>query len=221
VTEDQPTQLPPQYAPGEVETRRYDEWAAKGLFAAVVEEQVTYVNAPLLAKERGVEVTQSTTTESPDYHNLVSLRGALPDGRAVSVSGTLTAGPRETLKLTEVDGYDLDLAPEGHLLFFRYADRPGIVGTVGAILGDAGVNIAGMQVARREAGGEALMALAVDSAPGTDLLAAAGAAIGATTASRKTLPGAGKPGRARTACKRRLVPKIVGVSTDTPTLFAV
>jgi len=158
--------------------------AAKGLFAAVVEEQVTYVNAPLLAADRGVDVDLATFADSPDHQLLVTVRGALPDGRTVSVSGTvLTTPSREVRKLTEVDGFDVDLAPEGNLLFFRYTDRPGVVGTVGSILGQAGLNIAAMQVARREAGGEALMALTVDSAVPADLLDAVATAIGATTAS--------------------------------------
>jgi len=157
--------------------------ATKGIFAGVVEEQVTYVNAPLLAADRGVDLSLATYSESVEHPNLVTVRGALPDGRIVSVSGTYIAGPRDAVKLTELDGFDLELSAEGVLLFFRYVDRPGVVGTIGSILGDAGVNIAAMQVSRREAGGEALMTLTVDSAVVPDLLAKAAAAIGATAAS--------------------------------------
>jgi D-3-phosphoglycerate dehydrogenase / 2-oxoglutarate reductase len=157
--------------------------ATKGLFEGVVEEQVTYVNAPLLAADRGVEVTLATSPESIDHPNLVTVRGALPDGRVVSVSGTHIPGPREAVKLTELDGYELELTADGVLLFLRYADRPGVVGAVGSILGAAGVNIAAMQVARREAGGEALMTLTVDSPVSADLLASAADAVGATAAS--------------------------------------
>jgi D-3-phosphoglycerate dehydrogenase len=158
--------------------------ATKGLFSAVVEDQVTYVNAPLLAAERGVTVELTTATETLDHPNLVTVRGALPDGRTVSVSGTcVSTGSREVLKLTEVNGFDLELGAEGILLFFRYVDRPGVVGAIGSILGEAGVNIAAMQVARREAGGEALMTLTVDSAVGADLLGAAASAIGAAAGS--------------------------------------
>lgn len=157
--------------------------ATKGLFSGVVEEQVTYVNAPLIASDRGVEVTLTTSPESTDHANLVTVRGALPDGRVVSVSGTHVAGPRESVKLTELDGFELELTADGVLMFFRYSDRPGVVGTIGSILGDAGVNIAGMQVARREAGGEALMTLTVDSPVSVELLTAAADAIGAAAAS--------------------------------------
>jgi D-3-phosphoglycerate dehydrogenase / 2-oxoglutarate reductase len=158
--------------------------ATKGLFTAVVEEQVTYVNAPHLAADRGVEVGLTTQTETLDHPNLVTVHGALPDGRTVRVSGTAVGvGAREVLRLTEVDGFALELPAEGILLFFRYVDRPGVVGAIGSILGEAGVNIAAMQVARREAGGEALMTLTVDSAVGTDLLSSAADAIGAAAAS--------------------------------------
>jgi D-3-phosphoglycerate dehydrogenase len=158
--------------------------ATKGLFADVVEEQVSYVNAPLIASDRGVEVDLATYPESPDHHNLVTVRGALADGRTASVSGTLWSnGLRETLKLTEVDGFDLELDAEGILLFFRYTDRPGVVGRVGTILGRLGVNIAAMQVSRRSAGGEALMTLTVDSPIQADVLHEAARDIGAAAAS--------------------------------------
>jgi D-3-phosphoglycerate dehydrogenase len=158
--------------------------ATKGLFAAVVEEQVTYVNAPLIAADRGVEVTLATAADSEDQPLLVSLRGALPDGRAVEVSGTLYGGATGAgVRLTGVDGFDLELSADGVLLFFRYRDRPGVVGTVGTILGGAGVNIAAMQVARRSAGGEALMTLTVDSMVAADLLAKTAEVIGATASS--------------------------------------
>ncbi|MDT0528814.1 phosphoglycerate dehydrogenase [Micromonospora sp. DSM 115977] len=162
--------------------------ATKGLFSSVVEEQVTYVNAPHLAAERGVEVTLLAQADSADHPSLVTVRGALPDGRTVSVSGTVTtAGGRDVIKLTEVDGFDVEIGAEGILVFLRYVDRPGVVGTVGTLLGEAGVNIAAMQVARREAGGETLMTLTVDQALGADLLTSAAESIGAVAASAADL----------------------------------
>jgi D-3-phosphoglycerate dehydrogenase len=161
--------------------------ALKGVFSGVVEEQVTFVNAPVLADERGVETSLSTDPESPDYRNLVTVRGVLPDGGVVSVSGTLT-GPRQVEKLTEVDGFDLELVAEHDLVFFRYHDRPGVVGLVGARLGEAGINIAGAQVSRTEQGGQALMALTVDSSPPHELLEEIAAAVGATSVRSVSLP---------------------------------
>jgi D-3-phosphoglycerate dehydrogenase / 2-oxoglutarate reductase len=137
--------------------------ALKGVFSEVVEEAVSYVNAPLLAAERGLEVRLVTDPESPDHRNLVTLRGTLSDGSQVSVSGTLI-GIAQNERLVEVDGYDIEIEPTDHVAFFRYADRPGMVGIVGNILGEAGVNIAGMQVSRDRKGGHALVAMTVDTA---------------------------------------------------------
>jgi D-3-phosphoglycerate dehydrogenase len=137
--------------------------ALKGVFADIVEETVSYVNAPLLAAERGVAVRLITDAESPDHRNLVTLRGTLADGGQVSISGTLI-GIHQRERIVEVNGYDVDLEPTDHVAFFTYEDRPGMVGAIGRVLGDANVNIAGMQVARDRAGGLALVAMTVDSA---------------------------------------------------------
>ena len=137
--------------------------ALKGVFADVVEDPVSYVNAPLLAEERGVEVRLTTNLDSTDYRNLVTVRGTLPSGQVLSVSGTLS-GRRHLEKLVDVDGFDMELVPTEHMAFFRYHDRPGVVGIVGRILGEREVNIAGMQVSRDARGGHALVALTVDSA---------------------------------------------------------
>ena len=154
--------------------------ALKGVFSEVVEEQVSYVNAPLLAAERGLAVRLVTEAESPDHRNLITLRGTLSDGSQVSVSGTLI-GIAQRERLVEVDGYDVDIEPSEHLAFLRYEDRPGMVGTVGGILGEARVNIAGMQVARDTKGGHALVALSVDSAIPADVLEEISQAIDAVS----------------------------------------
>ncbi|HWG93504.1 MAG TPA: ACT domain-containing protein, partial [Mycobacteriales bacterium] len=150
-------------------------------FADVVEEQVTFVNAPTLATERGLEVQLTTDPESPEYRNVITLRGVLPTGDPVSVSGTLV-GTRQVEKLVEVEGFDVELPATGNLVFLRYEDRPGVVGQVGVQLGEAGINIAGAQVARDKQGGQALMALTVDDAVPADVLDAICAAIGAGSA---------------------------------------
>jgi D-3-phosphoglycerate dehydrogenase len=155
--------------------------ALKGVFGGIVGEAVTYVNAPLLASQRGVEVSLSTDAVSPDWRNLVTVRGTLPGGQVVSVSGTLT-GPRQIEKLVEVNGFDMEIAAAEHMVFLTYTDRPGIVGVVGQILGGEGINIAGMQVCRDARGGHALIVLTVDSAipPGVldDIISTIGAVVG-------------------------------------------
>ena len=157
--------------------------ALKGVFGDVVEDPVTYVNAPLLAVDRGVEVSLVTEADSPDWRNLVTLRGIMPDGQVVSVGGTLS-GRRQLEKLVEVNGFDMEIAPTVHMAFLTYTDRPGVVGTVGQILGSEGINIAGMQVCRDARGGHALIVLTVDSAIPPivldDIASTIGAVVGRT-----------------------------------------
>jgi D-3-phosphoglycerate dehydrogenase len=138
--------------------------ALKGLLAGIVHEPVTFVNAPLLAEARGLEISTRTSASSHDYISLVRLEW----GEA-SVAGTIV-GPSNRERLVEVWGFDVDMEPSDHMVFFRYEDRPGVVGLIGGRLGEANVNIATMQVARREQGGEALIAMAVDSALPADVV---------------------------------------------------
>jgi D-3-phosphoglycerate dehydrogenase / 2-oxoglutarate reductase len=162
--------------------------ALKGVFVDVVTEAVSYVNAPLLAAERGVEVGLETIEESPDWRNVVALRGTLADGQVVSVSGTVT-GRRHVEKLVEVNGFGMEITPAEHMVFFTYTDRPGVVGIVGQILGDQGINIAGMQVCRAARGGHALIVLTVDSALPAPVLAEITTSIGAATGRAVDLDG--------------------------------
>jgi len=143
--------------------------ALKGALVASGCEDVTYVNAPGLAAERGVSSSVTTTPESHEYRSMISLHAALSNGKSIKVDGTLM-GIRKVEKIIAIDGFDLDLPPTENLLFLRYADKPGVVGAVGNTLGTAKINIAGMQVARTSAGGSALMVLTVDS-PVSDAVA--------------------------------------------------
>jgi D-3-phosphoglycerate dehydrogenase len=155
--------------------------ALKGVFRDVVEDAVSYVNAPVLAADRGVDVRLVTDPVSEDFRNVIGLRGALADGTEVSVAGTLT-GPKQIEKIVGVHGVDIEVTVSAHMAFFRYADRPGVVGVLGRILGDAGINIAGMQVGRDKRGGAAVVALTVDSAIPAGVLAEIAEEIGAETA---------------------------------------
>ena len=154
--------------------------ALKGLLQGLVHDPVSYVNAPVLAQQRGVEVALTTDRESDDHRNLLRVRLTLSDGAWVSVAGTV-AGPKDVAKLVEVDNLDVDVPISEHMVFFRYHDRPGIVGTVGRILGEADINIGGMQVSREESGEHAVIVLTVDSAVPTDVLERIVSEIGAHT----------------------------------------
>ncbi len=154
--------------------------ALKGLFTDLTEDPVTYVNAPLMAKERGCESRLVTDAVADAFRNVTTLIGTLADGTTVSVAGTLT-GPKMVQKLIGINGYDLEIPLSRHMAFFSYVDRPGVIGTLGRLLGDADVNIAGMQVSRDDTKGEALVALTVDSLIPDDVVAAIAAEIGAET----------------------------------------
>ncbi|MDN5790183.1 MAG: phosphoglycerate dehydrogenase [Micrococcales bacterium] len=149
---------------GEITEHDVSVWklvALKGLFTDVVEDAVTYVNAPILAEQRGCQARLVTDAKAEDFRNITTLRGTLQDGSVVSVSGTLT-GPKMVEKLIGINGYDLEVPLSAHMLVFDYEDRPGVIGSVGKILGDARVNIGGMQVSRQ--GDRAIGVLNVDSA---------------------------------------------------------
>ena len=168
---------------GEITQHDVSVWklaALKGLFQGVVEQPVSYVNAPLLAQERGCEVRLLTDPNSPDFRNVTTLRGTLADGSVISVSGTLT-GPRMIEKVVGVNQFDLEVPISEHMVFYTYADRPGVVGSLGRVLGEAGINIGGMQVARDVAGGHALVVLTVDSQIPPAVLSELSQEIDATT----------------------------------------
>jgi D-3-phosphoglycerate dehydrogenase len=161
----------------EQDTRVLTLAALKGMFSPVVHEPVTFVNAPLLAAERGIEVTETRARQSHDWVNLVTLSGEGSRGQ-VGVADT-TVGPRDAERLVAINGIPVDMAPGDHMAFLFYEDRPGVIGRVGTILGEAGVNIASMQVGRRKQGGEALMALTVDTGIPAGVLERVEAEIGA------------------------------------------
>ena len=143
--------------------------ALKGFFSNTVSESVSYVNAPLMAEARGVTVRLITDPESNEYRNLLTIRGALSDSSQISVSGTLT-GTKQTQKIVEINGYDVEVPVAEHLIVMIYTDRPGIVAVYGKEFGEANINIAGMQIARQSAGGQALSVLTVDSPVPDELL---------------------------------------------------
>jgi len=142
------------------DTRLLDVSAQKGLLAPMVHEPLNFVNTPILAKDRGLRLETARLSESADYTSLVVLRLAGEGGENV-VSGTLV-GPRMQPRLVEAMGFDFDVVPERHMLFVRNEDQPGMIGKVGSILGDHGINIGNMAVGRGEPGSRAAMAVTVD-----------------------------------------------------------
>lgn len=142
--------------------------ALKGVVGPFVHEPVSFVNAPLLAAERGLEVRETKSPTSREYVNLVTVRGGRI-GRSVSVAGTL-AGKAQSPRIVLIDDHTVDVPPAAHMLVVRNEDLPGVIGRVGTILGEAGVNIADMGVGRGPGDERALMVLATDSPVGPEVL---------------------------------------------------
>lgn len=136
--------------------------ALKGLFQSMVTEQVSYVNAPLLAEQRGVEVRLVQETSSDEYRNVTTLKAVLSDGTSVSAGGTVI-GPKHHQKVVSINGYDVELSMARHLVVLVYQDRPGIVAVYGKAFAENNINIAAMQIARQQQGGKALSVITVDS----------------------------------------------------------
>ena len=148
-----------QGALAEYDTRILTLSVLKGVFGAGTEEPVSYVNAPQLAEERGVEVRETTTTAAHEYVNLVVVRGG-----EHSIAGTLS-GPRGEARITNIDGHDIDVPPANHMLVVHNDDQPGKIGLVGTVLGEAGVNIDDMHVGRSGTGATMVLAIAQPAPP--------------------------------------------------------
>ncbi len=166
--EEQPSLISIDYA-GEVsslETKPLTLAILKGLFEAVVEEPVTYVNALHLAKDRGVEIRESKTPTSQEYLNLITIR--VPKTN-LSLSGTIL-GRNNQPRIVKIYTYDVDLVPSKYMLVIHNVDRPGMIGALGTLLGEKGINIASMQFGREKPGGNAVSILALDSPIDTGVL---------------------------------------------------
>jgi D-3-phosphoglycerate dehydrogenase len=137
----------------------------KGVFALASDVPVSYVNAPRLAADRGVEVRETTSTTAYDYVNLITIRGGQH-----ALGGTLV-GLHSESRLVMLDDNTVDLPPAPFMLYVRNEDTPGMIGKVGSILGQAGVNIDDMDVGRDPNGEPSTMVLAVREAVPPDVVA--------------------------------------------------
>ncbi|MGI5937752.1 phosphoglycerate dehydrogenase [Methanoculleus thermophilus] len=133
----------------------------KGMLDPILQAPVNFVNAEFVAKERGIRLSETTTEEAYGFKNIISIT-AKTDKMTESVSGSVSAP--DHARIVSIGGYLTDLTPTGHVVISRHIDKPGIIGKAATILGQANVNIAGMQVGRHKPGEEALMVLTVDSA---------------------------------------------------------
>jgi D-3-phosphoglycerate dehydrogenase len=132
----------------------------KGFLTPILMESVNYVNAPVIAKERGIHVEEVKTTESGTFTNLIQATVITGSGKN-SVSGTLFT--RENPRIVEIDGYYVEAIPEGIMMIIYNMDKPGVIGHIGTTLGKKNINISGMTFGRRSPGGDAITVLNLDS----------------------------------------------------------
>lgn len=154
--------------------------ALRGLFATITDQQVTFVNAPALAAERGVDTELVKVTESPNHRSVLDVRAVGADGSVTNVAGTLS-GSGQVEKIVQINGRNFDLRAEGVNLIIHYEDRPGALGKIGTLLGAAGVNILAAQLSQDISGEGATIMLRLDRDVPADVRAEIGTAVGAET----------------------------------------
>jgi D-3-phosphoglycerate dehydrogenase len=132
----------------------------KGFLRPILQDAVNAVNAPIVAKERGIKVVESKLSEEEDFANLITACVYTDKGEHTA-AGTLFG--RKDPRIVKIDGYRVDAIPSEYMLLVFHTDRPGIIGRVGMLLGQENINIAGMQVGREQVGGDAIMVMEIDS----------------------------------------------------------
>jgi D-3-phosphoglycerate dehydrogenase len=142
--------------------------AIKGLLTPILNESVNFVNAPLIAKDRGIEIKISKSTDITEYTSLI-LISVKAGGKDLSVAGTLNS--KKEPRIIQVDNFPMETVPEGDMLVLMNNDKPGVIGGIGTLLGQNGINIARMQFGRETQGGTAMSVVSIDSIVPDDLMA--------------------------------------------------
>lgn len=131
----------------------------KGLLTPALESSINYVNAPVVARERGIKVVESRSSRPGDFASSITVRVKTKDKEA-EVEGAIFGS--NNLRIVKIDGFYLEAVPEGHILILHNRDVPGVVGAVGTLLGQKGINIAGLELGRERVGGMAISLIHVD-----------------------------------------------------------
>ncbi|HEY3347570.1 MAG TPA: phosphoglycerate dehydrogenase [Nitrospirota bacterium] len=139
----------------------------KGLLDPILLETVNYVNAPLIAKERGIEVKAIKSSDTVDYPSMIKV--TVSSGtKSASVAGALFG--KKDPRIIAFDNFKVEVVPEGHLLVTQNIDVPGVIGNLGTLMGESGINIARMQFGREKQGGRAISVLSVDTKPTKEVM---------------------------------------------------
>jgi len=132
----------------------------KGFLEPILEETVNFVNAPIIAKERGISVKEMKSSGGGDYHSMIVLNAKI-DGKENLLAGTLLG--RMDPRIVKINNFPVEIAPEGNMLFMYNNDRPGVIGNIGSFLGNCNINIARMHFGRETAGGMAISVVSIDA----------------------------------------------------------
>ena len=141
--------------------------ALKGLLTPIIQENVNYVNAPLIAKDRGIEVKVSKSSDTREYTSLITIK-VKAGAKEMSVAGTLNS--KKEPRIIQVDDFPMETVPEGDMLVLMNNDKPGVIGGIGTLMGQNGINIARMQFGREKQGGLAMSIVSVDSTISDELM---------------------------------------------------
>ncbi len=144
----------------EVDTAAIKIAAIKGLLTPVLKEEVNFVNAPIIAKERGIEVKETKSAGAIDYQSMIKIRIKAKDKESY-FAGTLSS--KKDPRVIAIDDFEVEIIPEGELLFIFNIDKPGVIGNIGTILGKHNINIARMQFGREAPGGRAISVVTIDT----------------------------------------------------------
>ncbi len=138
-----------------------------GLLSPIMSDPVNLVNAPVIAAARGIKVTESHSATPVEYNAMLTVRAHYGKVER-AICGTVFGA--NDVRIVHVDNYHVDIVPEGWMVFTHHTDKPGMIGRVGTLLGNEGVNIAGMNVGRQKVGGTAVMVLMVDDPINPDVM---------------------------------------------------
>ncbi len=139
----------------------------KGLLTPILNEHVNYINAPLVAKERGIKVVESRSSEVKDFTSMISVTIKTAKGET-TVGGTIFG--RRDPRIVRINKFTVEVIPEGRMLVMYNHDRPGVIGNIGTILGENGVNISRFHLSREQVDGQAIVVLGTDSVVSPELL---------------------------------------------------
>ena len=140
----------------------------KGILTPMLKESVNFINAPMIAKDRGIEVKELTSDDAGEYHSMLVVK--VRSGKKASLVAGVLHGKKEP-RIVTIDNFNIEVVPEGELLVIANNDKPGVIGDTGSLLAENKINIARMQFGRENRGGKAISVISVDTTVSKDILA--------------------------------------------------